>query len=253
MTSNQRLHLKKTTDWFAAGEGFLKAMLLLSDATFKLFVFVCLKADRHTATCRVDIDRLAYVLRKTRSLIETSLAELKAKAVCSIDCANGSEGRHLVQVNDEFWPYCKPTNDSAGQSASPYVAAVRQLFLELGCTNGRFGTAEELQAKNLEIRGVPLEVVRDAMIMGACRKYISWLNNGYSEPISSMVYFESVIAEFLHSPPPDDYREYLPLQLKRLAKEWSRNVQPQKQTMRDARKGGQQSSPMIRDDVAAVS
>jgi hypothetical protein len=56
---------------------------------------------------------------------------------------------------------------TAGQCATDYVAAVRQLFLDLGCTSRRFGTSEETQAKSLEKRGVPLDIVRDAMIMGA--------------------------------------------------------------------------------------
>ena len=93
------------------------------------------------------------------------------------------------------------------------------------------------------------------MIMAACRKYLSWLNNGYSEPICSIAYFESVIAEFLRCPPPPDYRNYLPIELKRLANHWSRSAQTQQKQLpnpRGGQKHNQQSHGKIRDDVEEV-
>ncbi len=221
-----RLRLKKSAHWFAAGEGFLKAMQILSDGAFKLFVWICLKADRHSATLRTSRDQLARVLRKPPDDIESCLAEIEAQKVCSIAADNQPRREFLFRIQDEFWPYY---NSASGASADPcatdYVAIVRQVFLDLGCTRGRFGSAEEAQARNLEKRGIPLDLVRDAMMVGACRKYVSWLNHGYSEPISSITYFESVISELLDCPLPADYREYLPMELKRLMKHWSRSAQ----------------------------
>ena len=216
------LRLKKTSSWFAAGEGFLKAMSILSDGAFKLFVFVCLKADRHSATFRARTDQLAHALRKPPGAVESCMAEMVAKKVCSVV----SDNPLVFRIEDEFWPYDNGRGHAfPGQCTSDYVAAVRRLFLDLGCTTGRFGTSEEVQVKNLEKRGVPLDIVRDAMMVGASRKYVSWLNNGYSEPISSMAYFESVIDELLRCPPPAGYREYLPMELQRLARHWSRSMQ----------------------------
>jgi hypothetical protein len=221
----KQLRLKISANWFAAGEGFLKAMEILSDGAFKLFVFVCLKADRHSATYRTGSHQLAHALRKPFDTIESSLAEMVAKKVCSIVSNAQPDGACLVRIEDEFWPYYNCGCPSAGQSATDYVAAVRRLFLDLRCTSRRFGSSEEAHAMSLEKRGVPLDIVRDAMIMGACRKYISWLNNGYSEPIASIAYFESLIGEFLRCPPSSDYRENLPSELKRLTKQWSRSAQ----------------------------
>lgn len=222
-----QLRLKKTSHWFAAGEGFLKAMEILTDGAFKLFVYLCLKADRHSATYRTSIDRLARVLRKPLDTIESSLVEMEEKKVCSIVSNIRSEGECLIRIQDEFWPYYSSGRPPAGQYTTDYVAAVRRLFLSLGCTNGWFGSSDETQARSFEKRGIPLSTVRDAMIMTACRKYISWLNNGYSEPISSMAYFESIIGEFLRCPPSADYRENLPSELMRLTKQWSRSAQLQ--------------------------
>jgi hypothetical protein len=216
-----QLRLKKSTNWFAAGEGFLKAMEILSDGAFKLFVFVCLKADRHSATYRTSSHQLAHALRKPLDVVESSLAEMEAKKVCSIVSRNPLSFR----IEDQFWPYDNSPSLASTSRCTDYVGTVRHLFLNLGCTSGRFGASEEAQVKSLEKRGVSLDIVRDAMIMGACRKYISWLNNGYSEPISSVAYFESLIGEFLRCPPPSDYRENLPSELKRLTKQWSRSAQ----------------------------
>ncbi|NTU64254.1 MAG: hypothetical protein HGB05_12845 [Chloroflexi bacterium] len=38
--TNPKLRLKKATGWFPAGDGFLKAITILPDGPFKLFVFL---------------------------------------------------------------------------------------------------------------------------------------------------------------------------------------------------------------------
>jgi hypothetical protein len=226
-----QLRLKKTANWFAAGEGFLKAMEILTDGTFKLFVFLCLKADRHSATLRTSSDQLAHALRKPHGAIQSCLTEIVAKKVCSII----SNDPLVFRIEDEFWPYDNGSSHTPVGLRTDYVAAVRQLFLDLSCTTGRFGASEEAQTKSLEKRGVPLDTLRDAMMVGACRKYVSWLNNGYSEPISSITYFESVVGELLRSPLPAGYREYLPMELKRLTKHWSRSVDAPPNQIADSR------------------
>ena len=44
-----RLRLKRSSGWFAAGQEMATALTLLSDAAFKLYVFLCLNVDRHSA------------------------------------------------------------------------------------------------------------------------------------------------------------------------------------------------------------
>src|SRR5690349_14490199 len=43
------LRLKKSSGWFAAGQEVAKALEILSDAAFKLYVYVCLRAERRSA------------------------------------------------------------------------------------------------------------------------------------------------------------------------------------------------------------
>jgi hypothetical protein len=49
MIPASRLRLKRSTGWFAAGHEVAAALPLLSDAAFRLYVFLCLNVDRHSA------------------------------------------------------------------------------------------------------------------------------------------------------------------------------------------------------------
>jgi hypothetical protein len=216
----RKLRVKKNKGWFPAGESFLNAMSVLSDHTFKLFVFVCLSADRETATYTASSTRLAAVLGRSRHAVDAYLTELQDKKVCLVNRVPYTG--ITFQVLDAYWPYeCSggtviETNDGS------FVDAVRKLFLSLGCTSGRFGFPEIEQARNLEKRGISLHELEDSMIVGACRKYVSWLSNGPSDPIASLHYFESLIEEIRERPFPPGYRDHLRMEVKKLADQWER-------------------------------
>jgi hypothetical protein len=102
-------------------------------------------------------------------------------------------------------------------------------FLRLGCASGRFGPQEERQARDFEKRGVLLQELEDAMIVRACGKYVSWLNNGPSEPIASLHYFESLTEEIRERPFPPGYRDYIRMEVKKLAGKWERSREQNRQ------------------------
>jgi hypothetical protein len=216
--NNRKLRLKKNKGWFPAGESFLTAMGVLSDHTFKLFVFVCLNADRETATYTASSTRLTAVLGKFRAEVERYIAELQNKNVCLVNRI--PYGPITFQVMDAYWPYECGSSPVIQTNDGPYVDAVRNLFLGLGCTSGRFGPPQVNQARDIEKRGISLEELQDAMIVGACRKYVSWLSNGPSDPISSLHYFESLIEEIRERPFPPGYRDHLRIEVKKLADQW---------------------------------
>lgn len=62
-----RLTLKHPSGFFAAGSEMKDALSLLSDGAFKIYVYVCLQADRHTA-------QLAFAWRNWRRPPDTALA-----------------------------------------------------------------------------------------------------------------------------------------------------------------------------------
>ena len=101
-----------------------------------------------------------------------------------------------------------------------YVAAVRDGFLATGCTKGKFGIGDEKSAKAMKERGVSLEQVQEALLLGAFRKYGSWLNGGSPDSIGSLTYFELLLSEIHDRPLPSGYREYLHTKVAQLARIW---------------------------------
>jgi len=213
-----KLQLKKAAGWFPAGDGFLKAMKVLPDGPFKLFVFLCLNADRQSATCQSSYERLATGIGKCRHTTEAYVAELKAKGLCTVVTSRVPYVGSTIRIADEYWPFVKPGTGSAPDDGESYVNSVRKLFTTLSCTNGRFGLSEERLAGDLERKGLPLQVIEDAILVGACRKYVSWLNSGPSAPIASLHYFEAIIEEVQERPFPPGYREYMRGQAEKLAR-----------------------------------
>ena len=216
--ANPKLQLKKATGWFPAGYGFLKAMTILSDGPFKVFVYLCLKADRQTATCQSSYQRLAAGVGKSRHTVEAYVAELKAKGLCTVVTSRIPYVGSTIRIADEYWPFVTVGNDPAPDGSESYVGSVRRLFMALGCTSGRFGQTEERLAEDFERKGIPIGVIEDAMMVGACRKYVSWLNNGPSAPIASLHYFDAIIEEVLERPFPAGYREYMQMQVEKMAR-----------------------------------
>src|SRR5260370_41009119 len=71
-----RLRLKRPTGWFAAGREMATALPILSDAAFKLYVFLCLNVDRYSARRVWDAQELANLLHCSLPRVTDSLQEL---------------------------------------------------------------------------------------------------------------------------------------------------------------------------------
>jgi hypothetical protein len=216
--ANSKLQLKKASGWFPAGDGFFRAMKVLSDGPFKLFVFLCLKADRHTASCQSSYQQVAAAIGKSRHTAEAYAAELRDKGFCTVVSSHIPYVGSIFRIADEYWPFVTAGNGSAPDDEESYVGSVRKRFMILGCTTGHFSPSDERLASSLEQKGIPLAVIEDAMLIGACRKYVSWLNSGPSAPIASLHYFEPIIEEVLERPFPTGYRDYMRLQVDKLAR-----------------------------------
>ena len=54
MSAAPRLILKQPTGWLAAGREVAEALALLPDPVFRLYMYLCLNADRHTGRFRID-------------------------------------------------------------------------------------------------------------------------------------------------------------------------------------------------------
>jgi hypothetical protein len=222
--SEDRLCLKKPSGWFVAGTSFRQALLTLSDGAFKLFAHLCLEANRRTGRFETGHVELAKAIGKSRRIVGKYIEELDHKGVCAVRPGRNQYARTSFEIRDEYWPY-RRTQDAEGgngQTHNAYIDAIKSSFIATGCTTRKFNPRDEQFALDLQRRGIPLQVVQDALLMGAARKYISWLNGGSPQPIASLAYFETLVSEIRERPIPADYREYLHKKIVQLAKAWAK-------------------------------
>ena len=211
--SAARLILKQPTGWFAAGREVTQALALLSDGAFKLYIHLCLEADRHTGRAVMDRAALIRILRKDAESVEASLRELHFHKICE---------RHgdRIEICDRFWPYQKQAGGVAADSEADFVRQVREAFLKPACVRSAFTAADEKLALNLCRRGVGLERLRRAIWLGCARKYVAMLNGQTRLPITSLAYFASLVDEVAQPHIPADYWDHVRRRAEEMEKRW---------------------------------
>jgi hypothetical protein len=105
-----------------------------------------------------------------------------------------------------------PESDSAA-----YVAAVVMAYLELPETPLSASLQDHRQARRLHDRGIPLQLVESALLLGSLRRLIRPADLPPLPTIRSLAYFRPVIDELLVHPMPDNYLDYLRLKLNRIS------------------------------------
>jgi len=211
MNMAPRLVLKQSTGWFAAGWEFGEALLCLSDAASRLFVWVCLNADRHSGQLRAPVTEIARVLRRPEPWVEAALRELDQCGVCRWR-------QEWIEVAEAHWPYEKQAVATAAQD---YVEQVRRLLSAPACVQCRFTAADERLAQELERRGVTLAQLERAIWLGCVRKYTTLLTNGAaSMPIASLGYFRTIIDEVCQNGMADSYWTYIRRKAGELERQW---------------------------------
>ena len=181
---SQTPQLKLQGGWFAAGAPLLQAMEAVSDGAFKLFVYLCLKADRSTGELSVSPTQLARALRKSRRSLFTYLGELQSRGLLRLSLAHNQHERTHIQIRQAFWPYQRSLVQEPEAAESQYVDQVARLLL------------------------------------GCARKHVAWLNGHTGGPITSLSYFEPLIQEVQKQPVSDHYWDYLKSRLKTLRQQW---------------------------------
>ncbi len=185
------------------------ALTILSDGAFKLYMFLCLSADRATARLEIDQGSIAKSLRKSRRSVIVYFEELKQRGVCHVEFAVNQHSRGSAQMCDAFWPY--ETTGPLGDNAKviKYVKGIRALLESRPCVQCSFAPADEKLARTLFSNDVPFENVERAFLLGCTRKYISWLNGQISTPIASLEYFRSTIDEVAKLETSSEYWRYV--------------------------------------------
>jgi hypothetical protein len=135
----ERLILKRPSGWFAADQSFVEALELLSEGAFKLYVYACLQADRHTGRIVLEHARITRVLRQCPDRIVRHLNELTQCGVFHVNPGIPGGEVALIEIRDRFWPYRKqPTGIRPGSEQACFIGAVRDLFLAPACVGAVF-------------------------------------------------------------------------------------------------------------------
>lgn len=217
----ERLMLKRPSGWFAADQGFMEALELLSEGAFKLYVYTCLQADRHTGRILLEHARITRVLRQCPDRIVRHLNELTRCGVFHIDSGLHGGEVALIEIRDRFWPYRKQAAViRPGSEQACFIGAVRDLFLAPACVRAVFTAADEAIASALYDRGVSVEQIRRAVLLGCARKYASMINGQTRMRISSLQYFVPLVDEVTASAIPESYWEPLRRKVEQMEQRW---------------------------------
>jgi hypothetical protein len=183
------LRLKQPTGWFAAGREVTQALCLLSDGAFKLFMWICLNADRGLGAMRVEPSQVAHVLGKTEAEIRANLRDL-FQAEIGQPTPDGA-----IQIADRYWPYERAPTGQQAEKLATYISQLKRAFLERRCVQSAFTAADEKIATELFHAGVSIADVEHAILLGSLRKYVALINNDRGTPITSLRYFAALFDE----------------------------------------------------------
>jgi len=220
-----RLRLKRSTGWFAAGHEMAAALRLLSDAAFRLYVFLCLNVDRRSARMVWEPMELANLLQRDRPNVTDALEELCRREVClrHPDADNRiAIDRLSVEICDRFWPYEKLPVEEFGIDQNRYVQQTRHMLSVPACVRVNFSAADERLAAILYRRGVTLVHLQRAIWLGCARKYAALLNGREhaSMLVTSLNYFSALVNEVAETSVGEDYWKHIQHKVTQLERMW---------------------------------
>ncbi len=132
----------------------------------------------------------------------------------------------MLEICDRFWPYQR--QQTPGRALGPetqFVQQVRDLFLAPACVQASFSAADEKLAVDMYRRGISLEQITRAILLGCARKDVSMINAGVRTPITSLQYFSDIIKEVTESAIPESYWEPLRSKMMRMEQQWQQTHQ----------------------------
>ena len=220
--SQQRIALKNPTGWFAAGREVARAIALLSDGAFKVYMYVCLTADRSTGRMKIVHADIATALKKSRRSVVTYLEELREHQICSIEGARNQHAAGHIEVCDPFWPYVKYRGDQdRDKTLGSYVEAIRQLLAARKCVKPVFNPVDEKLAAQLFREHVELKQIEHGVLLACARRYVAQLNGTAVGLISGLRYFSAAIQEVRRLQISEDYWQHVASRVGKFEQQWS--------------------------------
>lgn len=218
--NQQRIALKNPTGWFAAGREVTRAMAILSDGAFKLYMYVCLTADRSSGRLKISHVDLATTLKKSQRAIVKDLEELREQQICSSEESLNQHVAGHIEVTDRFWPYVKCCDQDGGETSASYVEAVRQFLAARKCVSQVFNPADERLAAQLFREHVELKQIERALLLACARRYVALLNGTVVGTISGLNYFSLAIQEVQSMQTSEAYWQHLAQHVAKFERQW---------------------------------
>lgn len=220
------MNSRKLRDPRGGNVGLVKG-LALPDGPFKLYVWLRLNARIDTGTLETSQTEIARALKKTRGTIRANLQTLQQEQVCRMKFPRNPRGRGWIQITDDYWPYergddCR-TDDAELRS---YLEQIRKILAERACIRTAFSATDELLAREWHARGVLIEHIGQAVLMGCARKYVSWRNGAPRVPIGSLAYFQPILDEVKEQNAPTEYWTFTRHRIERMEKLWISGSDP---------------------------
>jgi len=219
--SQQRMALKNPTGWFAAGREVACAMALLSDGAFKVYMHVCLTADRSNGRLKIAHGDLAIALKKSRRSIVNYLEELRTHQICSMEAALNQHVAGHIEVCDRFWPYVKCRRDQDGRKTlASYIEIVQQFLAVRKCVKQGFNPADERLAEQLFREHVEPKEIEHAILLACARRYVALLNGTAVGHIAGLRYFGPAIQEVQSLQTSEGYWQHLAQRIAKFEQQW---------------------------------
>jgi hypothetical protein len=217
------LILKNPRGWFAAGVEVQKAMTLLSDGAFRLFIYLCLNARRDTAVLETSLAQLANNIKRAPHTVRLYLREMQTAEICRSQFSHNPLGTGLIEITESFWPYQKNPTETPADDSAAFIGEIRKMLRDRACVRPIASAADDIQAREWFEKGVTIERIEQAILIGCIRKYVSWRNNQSRDPISSLKYFEPILQELESLKAASEYWGYLRYRLGRMENQWKQS------------------------------
>jgi hypothetical protein len=136
--SERVLRLKHPTGWFAAGRVSIARSRCSRTGRSRLYIHLCLTAERSTCQVQADHADLAKALGKSRRSVVVYLEELRRQGVCKTQPARNQHGQGQIEICDAFWPYERPPAREKPKSLADYTAHICRLLAGRACVKISF-------------------------------------------------------------------------------------------------------------------
>jgi hypothetical protein len=98
-------------------------------------------------------------------------------------------------------------------------------LLAPACVQASFSAADERLALDMYRRGVSMQQITRAILLGCARKYVAMINAGTRTPITSLQYFADIVEEVNDAAIPESYWEPLRSKMVRMEQRWQQGNQ----------------------------